>query len=108
MAPTKKPTTKTKTKPATERPVLVTTANRGVFFGYTTTDGAPESIRILRARMVVYWAPECRSILGLCDVGPIGRSKVSKPAPGLDVRNVTSVADVSAQAVAVFEAAPWA
>ena len=35
---------KVRTKPADERPVLVTTAHRGVFFGYATaTDGSGTS-----------------------------------------------------------------
>ena len=38
-----------------ERPVIVTTAHRGVFFGYATnTDG--ETIALTRARLCIYWS----------------------------------------------------
>ncbi len=37
------------------RPVVVTTAHRGVFFGYATdTDG--ETIRMEQSRLCVYWS----------------------------------------------------
>ena len=52
----------------TERTVLVTTAHRGVFFGYTTLNDADldaeETIRLTRARNCIYW-PFCnRGFLG--------------------------------------------
>lgn len=111
MPTAKKPAKKTparKPKTSTERAVLVTTANRGVFFGYTTTPGAPETIQILRARNVLYWSAETRGFLGLAAHGPASGSRIGPQAPGLAIRNVTSVADVSPEAAAKFEAAPWA
>jgi hypothetical protein len=102
----KKPAKKT-TKPA-ERPVLITTANRGVFFGYTTEGGAPETMTIRRARNVIYWPAANRGFLGLAADGPAHGARIGPQVPGLALRNVTSVSDVTAEAVAKFEAAPWA
>ena len=102
---TKKPTKKpTKTR-AKSRPVLVTTQHRGVFFGYATeTNGTTITLR--RARCVIYWPRECKGFLGLASIGPIVGSRVG-PAADVELRDVTCIADVSAEAVARFEAAPW-
>lgn len=64
---TKKPAKKTtRTK---ERAVLVTTAHRGVFFGYATkTDG--DTIKLRAARNCIYWHQSVRGFLGLASTGP--------------------------------------
>ena len=108
MAPktTKKAPTKKTAKPATEQPVLVTTLHRGVFFGYATkTDG--ETVRLTRARNVVYWSSANKGFLGLAANGPASGSKIGPAAPAIELRNITSVSDCSAEAAARFEAAPW-
>lgn len=47
-----------------ERPVIVTTEHRGVFFGYATnTDG--ETIDLKRARLCVYWSADVKGFMGL-------------------------------------------
>ena len=54
-----------------DKPVVVTTAHRGVFFGYI--DGKPTdapTIRIERARMCVYWSADIKGVLGLAATGP--------------------------------------
>lgn len=114
MAPTKtkaaKKTTRGTKVPPTERAVLVMTAHRGVFFGYATkTDG--DVVRITRARNVFSWttAPSAeRGILGLASVGPQPGSKIGARAPGLELRNITAIAECSAEAVTRFEASTWA
>jgi hypothetical protein len=103
-------TTKTATKTAKtaktrERAVLVTTAHRGVFFGYATDTGG-ETIRLRAARMALYWHPEVRGVLGLAATGPTSQCRVG-PAVDLEVRHVTAVASVTPAAVAAWEAAPW-
>jgi hypothetical protein len=90
-----------------ERAVLVTTANRGVFFGYATVAGAPETMEIKRARNVVRWPATNRGFLGLAADGPATGSRIGPQVPGLALRNVTSVSEVTPEAVVKFEAAPW-
>ena len=92
-------------KTKTERPVLVTTSYRGVFFGYAT-DTSGETIALKRARCCLYWAKECKGFAGLAAYGPLGNSRVG-PAVDIELRGVTAVAEVTPEAVELWEAAPW-
>lgn len=88
-----------------ERAVLVTTAHRGVFFGYTTeTDG--DVIHLKKARNVVYWSADVRGFMGLAANGPSSSCKIG-PAVDMEVRAITSVCEVSPEAVAKWEKSPW-
>jgi hypothetical protein len=99
-----------KTKPPSEvqdgeRPVLVTTAHRGVFFGYAK-DTTGETIALRAARCCVYWSRDVKGFLGLAALGPSPSCRVGPPAT-ITLRNITSVAEVTGDAVAKWEAAPW-
>lgn len=88
-----------------ERPVLVTTAHRGVFFGYADkTDG--ETITLKRARLCVYWSSDLRGFMGLASVGPGPSCKIG-PAADIELRAITAVVAVSDEAVERWEKAPW-
>jgi uncharacterized protein DUF6948 len=88
-----------------ERAVIVTTAHRGVFFGYADkTDG--ETIDLKRARLCVYWSNDIRGFMGLAAVGPSGSCRIG-PAADITLRAITSVVAVSPEAVKKWEAAPW-
>lgn len=88
-----------------ERPVLVTTAHRGVFFGYAfETDG--EQIKLRSARCALYWSRDVKGFLGLANGGPTKTCRVGPPAD-ITLRNVTAVAEVTADAAKAWEAAPW-
>ena len=88
-----------------ERPVLVTTAHRGVFFGYADkTDG--ETITLKRARLCVYWTADLRGFMGLASHGPTASCKIG-PAADINLRDITSVVSVTPEAAAKWEAAPW-
>ena len=90
---------------AKERAVLVTTAHRGVFFGYATqTDG--DVIKLRAARNCIYWSTKERGFLGLASVGPSNTCKIG-PAADIELRNITCVAEVTAAAAAAWELAPW-
>lgn len=90
---------------ATERPVLVTTSYRGVFFGYAeNTDG--DTIKLMRARNVVYWPQAQKGFLGLAQMGPLDGARVG-PAADIELRSITAVAEVTPEAAARWEAAPW-
>lgn len=97
--------TKTKSKTA-ERAVIVTTAHRGVFFGYATdTDG--ETIALRRARLCLYWSRDVRGFMGLAGAGPTSGCRIGPPAD-ITLRSITAVVEVSSDAVRAWESAPWA
>jgi hypothetical protein len=90
------------------RPVLVTTAHRGVFFGYLDgDDDTGETIRLRRARLCVYWSSDMRGFMGLAAIGPSKQCRIG-PAADIQLRHVTAIVEVTPEAVARFEAAPWA
>jgi hypothetical protein len=90
---------------AKERAVLVTTAHRGVFFGYAIdTDGA--IIKLRAARNCLYWPSENKGFLGLASMGPIKGARVG-PAADIELRDITCVAECSTAATTAWEAAPW-
>lgn len=87
------------------RPVLVTTVHRGVFFGYAeNTDG--ETVTLKKARNCLYWSADVKGFLGLAATGPTDSCRVG-PAADITLRNVTSVSEVTPEAVQRWEAAPW-
>jgi hypothetical protein len=101
----------TKTKaPKAEAPtgtaVLVTTANRGVFFGYTD-DYNGDTITLKNARNCIRWTASIKGFLGLAATGPDRNCKIGPAAPSLQLRGITSVSEVSPEAVKAWEAAPW-
>jgi len=92
-------------KSKTERAVLVTTAHRGVFFGYAEkTEG--ETIALKRARLCLYWSKEVRGFMGLASTGPTSSCRIGPPAD-IELRSITSVVEVTPIAVKAWEAAPW-
>jgi hypothetical protein len=95
-----------KKKPNGTRPVLVTTAHRGVFFGYADkTDG--ETIKLSRSRLCVYWSTDCRGFMGLAANGPTKSCKIG-PAADIELRNITAVLECTSAAAEAWERAPWA
>jgi len=88
-----------------ERPVLVTTSFRGVFFGYAS-DTTGETIELKRARNCIYWAADVRGFLGLAANGPSESCRIG-PAADITLRGITSVSEVTPEAVQRWEAAPW-
>src|SRR5437868_5971678 len=90
---------------AAERPVLVTTEYRGVFFGYATDTGG-DNISLKKARNCVYWSPDVKGFLGLAKNGPTASCRIGPPAD-VDLRKITCVAEMTPEAVAAWESAPW-
>lgn len=88
-----------------ERPVLVTTSYRGVFFGYAT-DTSGDVIHLRRGRNCIYWPAQQKGFLGLAKDGPLDGARVGAPAD-IELRGVNSVAEVTPEAVARWEAQPW-
>ena len=98
-------------------PVLVTTTNRGVYFGLVDREAYDAlsvneraSIDLQQMRHVYYWAPHGGAqdgLSALCTVGPAKGSKVGPRVPRMTVRNVQNVADVSDDALAAWERVSW-
>ena len=89
------------------RAVVVTTAHRGVFVGYTTDPDDAEHVTLTKARMVVYYSQGTRSVLGIASSGVAAGSRVSHPVPRIVLRNITAVIDATAEAAAAWEKGPW-
>lgn len=93
-----------KAKPA-ERAVLVTTAHRGVFFGWArATDGATISLRA--ARNCLYWPVENQGFLGLANMGPVAGAKIGPPAD-IELHDITCIALCTEKAAQAWERATW-
>lgn len=90
----------------TERAVLVTTAHRGVFFGYATETDGP-TIKLRAARNCIYWPVENKGFLGLAAKGPAKGARIG-PAADLELRDITCVAECTQESVIAWENAPWA
>lgn len=88
-----------------ERPVLVTTTHRGVFFGYATETGGA-TIKLKRARNCLCWGANNKGFLGLASMGPLSGARVG-PAADIELRDITCVAECTAEAAKAWEAAPW-
>ncbi len=89
----------------TERAVLVTTAHKGVFFGYASeTDGA--TIKLRSARNCLFWPAENKGFMGLASMGPVKGSRVG-PAADIELRDITAVAECTDAATKAWELAPW-
>lgn len=99
--------TKAKAKERTGTPVLVTTASRGVFFGYTD-DYSGDVITLKQGRNCIKWSADIRGVFGLAASGPGKQCRVGPAVPSLQLRGITSVSEASPEAVKAWEAAPWA
>jgi hypothetical protein len=85
-----------------ERPVIVCTEFRGVFFGYAN-DTPGDAIMLRGARMAIYWGTT-RGVMELAETGPTSKSRISARAD-IEIRKVTAVFEVTPVAVAAWEAA---
>ena len=94
-----------RTKRNGERAVLVTTAHRGVFFGYTTkTNGA--TIKLRAMRNCIKWESSIKGFLGLASSGPDNNCRIGPRADG-ELRDITGVWECSEEAIKAWEQAPW-
>jgi len=85
-----------------ERPVIVCTEHRGVFFGYAE-DTNGDRVHLKRARMAIYFGTQ-RGVMQLAETGPTSTSKISARAD-IDVRKVTAVFEVTPEAAKAWEEA---
>ena len=86
--------------------LMVTTAHRGVFFGYGEMTSGSE-IRLERARMCIFWPEQNHGLLGLAANGPLKGAKVGPAAPAGLLREVTAVFELEPAAIKRWEEEPW-
>jgi hypothetical protein len=87
-------------------PLVVTTAHKGVFFGY----GKPTTNKIIRlekAQMCVYWSQDVHGVLGLAAIGPSSSCKIGPPVPAMTLQDVTGVMEASKKAESAWANQPW-
>ncbi len=74
--------------------LLVTTAHKGVFFGYgERTDAA--TITLERAKMCVYWSADVKGVLGLANGGPTQSCRITPSVSKITLRDVTAIVEIS-------------
>lgn len=101
---TKKKATKVVTT-SDERPVIVTTAHRGVFFGYTKDSlRETKTFTLKNARNVIYWGTQ-KGFLQLAEEGPQKNSKISSRGT-ITISDVTSESDVTPAAEKAWSSLP--
>lgn len=88
-----------------ERYVLVTTEHRGVFAGFAS-DTSGDTIKLRAGRNCIYWSASLKGFLGLASQGPDSSCKIG-PAADIELRKITSVVEVTTEAQAKWETAPW-
>lgn len=88
-------------------PVVVTTAHRGVFFGWYAGDLEAKTVRLTDAQMCVYWSAAIGGVLGLAVTGPDGACRIGPPAPAITLQDVTAIIEVKDEAVKAWQARPW-
>lgn len=87
-----------------ERPVLVTTEYRAVFFGYAN-DTSGDVITLKRCRNCIYWPKSNGGFGGLASEGPVTGARIGSRMDQIVLRKITSVAEVTPAAVEKWEAA---
>ena len=89
------------------KPVVVTTAHRGVFFGFLKGKVAKEVLVIEEARNCLYFSKDVKGFLGLAETGPTEGCRVGPKAPEMTLYDITSVTLCTETAVKAWESAPW-
>jgi len=81
------------------KPVLVTTAHKGVFAGLIPDDQdlTVKQMPLKDARMAIYWGTT-RGLMELCDSGPTSSSKISAPADVPMLHDITAIFAISDKA----------
>jgi len=91
---------------AKERAVLVTTVHKGVFFGFASETGG-STIKLRAARCCVYWSADLQGFMGLAAIGPNSSCKIG-PSADMELRDITSVVEVTPEAIEKWARARWA
>lgn len=90
-----------------KQPVIVTTEWRGVFFGYLIENQAPDKVVLSEARMCIWWSKSCKGVFGLAAMGPDSECRIGPAVSKQTLYKITSIVEVSDEAVQKWEAGPW-
>ena len=87
------------------KPILVTTAHRGVFAGLVPADAdlSAKTLALKDARMAIYWGTT-KGVLELAETGPTAKSKISAKADIPTLHDVTAVFEITPEAWAKWAA----
>lgn len=83
-----------------EKPYVVVTTDRdkkGVFCGFLQEE-TKDYVILEEARMIIYWSPETRGVVGIASIGCQKGSRVTPPAPEIKLFGVTSIIKCSKKA----------
>lgn len=94
----------TKLKP---RPVVVTTQGNGIFIGTTDAPTGSAIVVLTQGRNVFYYTAETKGFVGIAARGLFKGCKVGPAAERLELRNVTSIVDATADAAKTWDGAGW-
>jgi len=88
------------------RPVMITTAYKGVFAGLLNADQdlSAKSMPLLSAKMAIFWGTK-RGVMELAHEGPTTASKISAAADIPMLHDITAIFDLTPQAWAKWQAA---
>jgi len=91
-----------------QKGVVITTENRGVFFGYVKDDSeCPAKIILLKCRMGVYWDADTKGVLGLAATGPTSGCRITHSTPEATLYKVTGIFECTPEAVVAWENSVW-
>ena len=89
-----------------KQPLVITTAHRGVFFGY----GEPTSeatITLTKAKMCVYWTSDLHGVFGLATRGPGNGCKIGPEVERVTLQGVTAILECSEPAAKEWGKEIW-
>ena len=94
------------TKTIKQKPVLITTEFRGVFFGYIKDDKKlPAQITLTGVKNCISWSSDIGGFLGLASVGPNNNCRIGKRVSELTLYKITCTVPVEDAAVEKWEKA---
>lgn len=91
------------------KPVLVTTENRGVFFGYLETEPTelPAKITLKNMRNCISWQSSIHGVFGLASSGPDKNCRIGPKVPSATLYKITCTVDCTPEATEKWELGAW-
>lgn len=91
------------------RPVLVSTSQKFLVFGWTEQDSPLDEpyVVLFDSRLVVYWSAETKGLWGLAAAGPAAGSRVSAPCPCVQIKDALAILWCTEDAAKSFAQFIW-
>jgi len=89
--------------------VVSTGEHKGIFFGYIEKKEIPEDnkIKLINARMCVYFSENVHGFVGLASWGPNNRCKITPSVPEIYLSEVNSIMVCTEKAKEEWEKEHW-